>query len=59
MQLSTFSLKKGFNRSTNESEIEMCFWMDRKQFGKRRKCWLPPSSPFPKMISKAFFFNGC
>ena len=31
--------------------------MARKQFGKRRKCWLPAFSPFPTMFSKDFFLR--
>ena len=31
--------------------------MDRNHFGKRRKCWLPAFSPFPKMFSKTFFLG--
>ena len=31
--------------------------MDRKRFWKRRKCWLPAFSPFPKMFSKASFLR--
>ena len=38
-------------------KIEICCWMGRKHFGKRRKCWLPAFSPFPKMFSNAVFFK--
>ena len=31
--------------------------MGRKHCGKSRKCWLPASSPFPTMLSKAFFIS--
>ena len=40
------------------SKLEICFSKGRKQFGKRRKYWLPAFSPFPSMFSKAFFFQG-
>ena len=36
--------------------IEMCFRMDRKHCGKRRKRWFPAFSPFP-MFSKGFFLR--
>ena len=29
-----------------------------KLFGKMRKCYLPPFSPFTKMFSKGLFFKG-
>ena len=35
----------------NDSYVEIC--ISRKHFGKRRKCWLPAFSPFPKVFSKA------
>ena len=41
----------------NFNEKLICFGKGRKQFGKRRKCWLPAFSPFPKMFSKASFFR--
>ena len=31
--------------------------MGRKQWGKRRKCWLPAFSPFPTMFSKGYLFR--
>ena len=35
-------------------------WYGRKQCGKMRKCWLPASSPFPTMFSKALLsLRGC
>ena len=34
---------------------EILVGMDRKHCRKGRKCWLPAFSPFPTMISKAFF----
>ena len=30
---------------------EICFWKVGKHYGKRRKCWLPAFSPFPRMFS--------
>ena len=39
-------------RHKRSSKCEICFQMGRKQCGKRRKCWLPAFSPFPKMFSK-------
>ena len=35
--------------------LEICFEKDRKQCGKRRKCWLPAFSPFPTSFQKASF----
>ena len=32
-------------------------YKDRKQCGKRRKCWLPAFSPFPTMFSKGYPFR--
>ena len=40
-----------------ESKIDTCSWKGTKHFGKRRKCWLPAFSPFPKMFSNASFFR--
>ena len=37
--------------------VETCLWEGRKHCGKRRKCWLPAFSPFPKMFSKGSFFR--
>ena len=37
--------------------IEICFENGRKHCGKRRKCWLPAFSPFPTILSKAFFLR--
>ena len=36
---------------------EILIGIDRKQCGKRRKCWLPTFSPFPTMLSTGFFFR--
>ena len=36
---------------------KICPELVRKHFGKRRKCWLPAFSPFPKMFSKAFLYR--
>ena len=33
-------------------------WYSRKHCGKRRKCWCPAFSPFPKMFSKRWLFQG-
>ena len=41
-----------------DTKTEICFWVVRKYFGKRRKCWLPLLYPFPKMFSKALFLQG-
>ena len=30
---------------------------DRKDYGKRRKCWLPAFSPFPAMFSEGFLLR--
>ena len=40
-----------------ESKIQICYGRGRKPCGKRRKCWLPAFSLFPKMFSKGFFFR--
>ena len=40
------------------SKFEIYFWKNKKQCGKRRKCWLPAFSPFPTILSKSFFFQG-
>ena len=38
-------------------KIEISFSEGRKHCGKRRKCWLPAFSPFPRMFSKGFLFS--
>ena len=35
--------------------LKIVFELVEKHCGKRRKCWLPASSPFPRMILKASF----
>ena len=35
--------------------MEICLGKGRKDYGKRRKCFLPAFSPFPKMSLEAFF----
>ena len=40
-----------------DSKIKICFGKGRKHCGKRRKCWLPASSPFPTMFSKGFLYR--
>ena len=35
-------------------KIKTCFGKGRKHCGKRRNCWLPEFSSFPKMFSKGF-----
>ena len=41
-----------------QKKIEICVGKSRKHCGKKRKCWLPACSPFPTMVSKAFFPRG-
>ena len=36
---------------------KLYFAKDRKNCGKRRKCWLPPFSPFLTMFSQALFLR--
>ena len=45
------------NKCNWESKNEICFENGRKHLGKRRKCWLPAFSPFPKMFSKDSFLR--
>ena len=45
-------------QNKSDSKIEICVGKSRKHCGKRRKCWLPAFSPFPIMLSKAFFSRG-
>ena len=41
-----------------DSNTEICSRKSRKTlWGKRRKCWLPAFSPFPRMSSKDFFLR--
>ena len=42
-------------------KIEICFWVNRKHHGKRRKSsdWLPAFSPTPNMFSHGFFLRDC
>ena len=43
------------NKLTMNQKLDFVFGKGRKHCGKRRKCWLPAFSPFPKMFSKGFF----
>ena len=40
-----------------EWNIKTCFGKNRKNCGKRRRCWLPAFSPFPTMFSEYFSFR--
>ena len=44
------------NKTDVSKKLKDFFGTGRKHFGKRRKCWFPAFSPFPKMFSNAFFF---
>ena len=38
-----------------EIALKSAFDVLEKTCGKKKECWLPASSPFPTMFSKAFF----
>ena len=39
--------------NSHDSKIENCVGKSRKHCRKRRKCWLPAFSPFPKAVQRA------
>ena len=55
-KIDLLKLKALANDKINVIEnFEVYFEKDRKYCGKRRKCWLPAFSPFPKVFSKLSF----
>ena len=45
------------HKKKNHSKYEMYRFGRRKQWGKRRKCWLPAFSPFLTSFSEAWFIK--
>ena len=46
------------NINVTKKHINLFRQGKKKQCGKMRKCWLPPFSPFPTIISIGFFPRG-
>ena len=51
------NLNKLADDNNYDRKIEIWFGTDGKHCGKRRTCWLPTCSPFPKMFSKGLFLR--
>ena len=47
------------DENVNDAKMMISLYdREEKNFGKRRKCWLPAFSPFPTMFSEGFVKDG-